>query len=120
MSQETITQDRQSPNSGNPNLSAIASEAAENAMAWTNACANLGAKVLSANLEFWGGGLKPFAEGSRFFKAEAAQPSLDRLPKEAIWEDERAVLYKYATPETLDPGCEHQEIPLVTVFALMN
>ena len=120
MSQETIRQYRQSPYNGDLNVAAIASEAVEDALALTNASANLGAKMLSASLEFWGGGLKPFAEASRFFKAEAAQPSLDRMPKEAIWEDERAVLYKYATPETLDPGCEHQEIPLVTVFALMN
>jgi len=76
--------------------------------------------VLSANLDFWGGGLKPFAEASRFLQAEIAQPSLDRMPKQAIWEDERSILYRYETPKTLEPGYEPQDLPVVAAFALMN
>jgi len=121
MSHESIIQDNQSQSfGGDPSLSAIASETVELGMAWANSYAKLGAEVLSANLDFWGGGLKPFAEASRFLQAEIAQPSLDRMPKQAIWEDERSILYRYETPKTLEPGYEPQDLPVVAAFALMN
>ncbi|MFS8119263.1 MAG: hypothetical protein ACMG55_12330, partial [Microcoleus sp.] len=121
MSSERVIQDRQpQPFSAKHELSAKILGAAELGAAWRNAYVEMGSRALIGSLDFWGGGLKPFTDTSRFLKAEIARPNLDQLPKEAIWEDERAVLYKYETPETLHPGCEHQYVPLVPVFALMN
>jgi polyhydroxyalkanoate synthase subunit PhaC len=99
---------------------ALGSAALELGSAVRQGVVKLGARVLSAELDLISIGLQPIANASSFLKSELAQPELDKTPKDAIWEDERAVLYKYKTPDTLYPGHERQRVPLVTVFALMN
>lgn len=103
-----------------PNIWAIGSAAAEATIGWSKMWGEVGARAVGAGLDMWGGGYKPFADASRFLKAEAAQVPIDREPKNIIWEDDRAVLYEYETTAELEPGCEPKDVPLVTVFAWMN